>query len=239
MSLLTQSKRDAAYKVFPYPCVGSYRFLDLSVSYLPAYKEIVSRLKTENNTLLDLGCCFGQDLRRLVYDGAPAESLYGADLRLEFMNLGYDLFLDKDSFKARFIEADIFDQGSGLKQLDGKVDMIVSSAFFHLFDLEEQKTVARRIIRLLKPKKDSLLVGRQMGSEVAGRRERRSSPNKYMFRHNPESWSMLWKEIGETGTKWEVYAAADKMDGTIRAKASRDFRPGDIRWLVFCVRRLE
>jgi hypothetical protein len=84
-------------------------------------------------TFLDLGCCVAQDLRKLVYDGAPSKNTYGSDLQADFMNIGYDLFLDKDTLGTTFIAADIFDESekSGLKVLEGTVDIIHAAFFFH------------------------------------------------------------------------------------------------------------
>lgn len=42
-----------------------YRFLDLSMSQRKEYPEIVRRLKG-GEKILDLGCCFGQEIRQLV-----------------------------------------------------------------------------------------------------------------------------------------------------------------------------
>ena len=43
------------------------------MSVHPVYDEVVSRLKKDSK-LLDLGCCFGQDIRKLIHDGVPAEN---------------------------------------------------------------------------------------------------------------------------------------------------------------------
>ena len=56
---------------------------------------------------LDLGCCLGQDLRKLVVDGAPAENLHGLDLEGRFIDLGYDLFRDHETLQSRFVVADL------------------------------------------------------------------------------------------------------------------------------------
>ena len=50
---------------YPYPCIGTFGFLDLSVMASPHYKQIVDRVKG-GEKLLDLGCCFGQEVRQLV-----------------------------------------------------------------------------------------------------------------------------------------------------------------------------
>ena len=35
-----------------------------------------------------------------MVDGAPAENIYGTDSESEFMDLGYDLFRDRDMLKS-------------------------------------------------------------------------------------------------------------------------------------------
>jgi len=90
-------------------------------------------LKAGGN-LLDLGCCFGQDLKKLIHDGAPASSLFVADLRSEFIELGYELFLDKHKIGVQFLIADIFDPFSSLKQLDDQLYVVYIGLFLHIFD---------------------------------------------------------------------------------------------------------
>ena len=74
--LLAPHQRDQAWKIHPYPCVGGFRFrfgfLDLSISLNPLYPTVLARLRASSTPqrLLDLGCCFGQDIRRLVANGA-------------------------------------------------------------------------------------------------------------------------------------------------------------------------
>ncbi|KAK1808712.1 hypothetical protein LTR12_016939 [Friedmanniomyces endolithicus] len=55
------------------------------------------------------------NLRRLVFDGVPSAQCYGADLRLEFLDLGYELFADRATLESKFIAADVFDEGSALR----------------------------------------------------------------------------------------------------------------------------
>jgi SAM-dependent methyltransferase len=171
------------------------------------YAEIVKRLKSGNERYLDLGCCFGQDIRRLVTDGVPGHVLTGSDLRQGFLDLGYDLFQDRDKLQSKMIAADIFAPGSGLGSLQGNIDIIHASSFFHLFDYEGQKEVARRVVQLLRPQKDSLLVGRQVGNMHAHEETTAATGNDKMYLQNVDSWKHMWKEIGhETGTQWEVEA---------------------------------
>lgn len=196
-------------------------------------------MKSGEEKYLDLGCCFGQDIRRLVKDGVASENCYGSDLRLNFMELGYELFLDKNSLKTKFIEADVFDPESNLKSLDGQIDILHAAAFFHLFDYENQKKVGKRVARLLRPQKGSLLVGRQVGNVKGGEFEHRTNTTQKMFRHDVETWKQMWKEIGEeTGTSWEADATLREWHGVIPSGSEQSWQPEGVRQLAFSVRRV-
>lgn len=161
-------------------------------------------MRTGEQIYLDLGCAFAQDIRRLVADGVDSKNCYGSDYQLDFIELGYDLFRDKSTLKSEFIAADIFDDQSPLTKLEGKVDIIGASSFFHLFSWEDQRKVAIRVARLLRSQKGSLLVGRQIGNDVAGEAVRRSGRGS-RYRHNAESWKKFWQEVGEeVGVNFEV-----------------------------------
>jgi SAM-dependent methyltransferase len=175
----------------------------------PHYPSLLSRLKSENQAFLDLGCCFGQDLRALAAAGAPLQNLYATDLRRDFWELGYELFKDKETLKSRFIEGDVMADESttegGLKELDGKINIVYAGSFLHLFDYAGQFKVCERIVRLLKPVKGSVVLGRQSGHVVAGERAHRTNYREKVFRHNEESFKKMWEEVGEkTGTRWKV-----------------------------------
>jgi SAM-dependent methyltransferase len=196
-------QRDEAWKVWPYPCIGQFRFLDLSISLSPHYPAILKRLKTGEQNFLDLGCCFGQDLRKLAADGAPSEHLYGSDLRPEFFDLGYKLFKDTATLKSKFLVGDVLDTSSPLSELDGKIDIIYAASFLHLFGYEDQVKVCKRIVKLLKEKKDSVVLGRQIGNSNAGEQLLRNDRIKTRWRHNEESFKKIWEEVGQlTGSKW-------------------------------------
>ena len=143
-----------------------FRFLGLSISQQPAYPNILSLLKEPQSqrTLLDLGCCFAQDIRKLAYDGVPTENLYACDLEQEFLDLGYDLFRDKSTMKAHFFTANAIGEDAELDKLQGKIDFVYAASFLHLFAWDDQLEICKRIIKTLKPKKGSLVFGRQLGN---------------------------------------------------------------------------
>lgn len=193
-------------------------------------------MKTGNENLLDLGCAFAQDIRRLVADGVDSSKCVGADLRLEFLDLGYELFRDKETLKSRFIEADIFEEENALNSLYGKIDIINSSSFFHLFSLDECKRAARRCIKLFTGKKGNLLVGRQVGQEEAGEFARHSGELRY--RHNIDSWRRMWTEVGEeSGIVFKVDGHLTDHQGFMPADATFVRDPG-AKIMIFSVRRV-
>lgn len=176
-----------------------------AISLSPDYPAVLQRLKSGNENFLDLGCCFGQELRKVAADGAVQENLYGSDLRSEFFEMGYRLFRDRDALKSKFIAADITDPSSPLSELDGKIDIIYAGSFLHLFSYAESIEVCKRLVKLLREKKDSLILGRQVGNVDAGDYVQKINKGGKMYRHNAESFKKMWEEIGEaTRTKWRV-----------------------------------
>lgn len=119
--------------------------------------------------------------------------------------MGYRLFLDRDTLKSTFIEADIMDPNSKLSELDGKMDIIYAGSLLHLFNYQEQVKICKRLVKLSRGKKGSLILGRQVGSMDAGEYEQASNVTGKMYRHNEDSFRKMWEEVGrETGTKWRV-----------------------------------
>ena len=57
--------RERAWQIFPFLCLGSMRSLNSSLSSSSSCAKIPYSLSNRNDpkTLLDVGCCFGQDLR--------------------------------------------------------------------------------------------------------------------------------------------------------------------------------
>jgi SAM-dependent methyltransferase len=204
--------RDEAWKVFPYPCIGQFRFLDLSLNQTKEYSDILQRLQ-QGQKLLDMACCFGQEIRQLVADGAPSENIYGCDLREEYIHLGYKLFGDQDTLRTKFITANIFDEKSALTELQGQFDMIYAGSFFHLWGYEDQVKASKSVAQLLRPQKGSTIYGRQVGSVNAETRSHRTNPTGTMYRHNIESLQKMWREIGDDlGVSFTVEATLEDMD---------------------------
>jgi ubiquinone/menaquinone biosynthesis C-methylase UbiE len=173
---------------------------------MPEYPTILARLQSGGATLLDVGCCFGHILRQLAADGVPATQLAGTDLRSDFVELGYELFRDRETFAARFVTGDVLDPADeALAALDGSFDVVHVASFFHLFGWDDQVKVGERIVRFFKPDAKGLVIGRQVGAyePLTVQRFREQGGKRYL--HNLETMQNMWDVIGEkTGTKWKV-----------------------------------
>ena len=141
-------------------------------------------------------------------DGVEPSRLYGTDLHDEFLQLGFDLFRDREALTeggATFVAGDMLDPDDGsLVQFDGKITMVHATNFFHLFAWDQQVVIGTRMVRFLKGEtKDALLFGWHIGSLEPKHDKTTHLGERYL--HNNESFQRLWDEVGEkTGTKWRV-----------------------------------
>lgn len=194
----------------------------------------MSRIR-EGATYLDIGCCIGQDIRKLAHDGAPGGNLHGAELQGEFIRLGYDFFRDRDTLEATLMQADAFDLGDGspLSGLVGKVDIIHMGQVVHLFGWERQRDLLENCVKLLRPASPgTMILGQAVGDVEGGMK-----PGAQIFVHNVESFNKMWAEIsGRTGLEFECKATLDKGLGI--AESRRGWDVATRRRLSFEVERV-
>jgi hypothetical protein len=183
--------------------------------------------------LIWLHCIEVSGVSSQVHEGVPQENVYGADLSTDFINLGYELFLDKDTLQVRFIPTDIFDDHSELAtNFSGQMDIIHASNFFHLFERDTQVDVAKRVLKLLRPKPGSLIVGTQAGSTMA-QNYTWGKDRQVSFFDNPTTWKELWDQVGrETGLQLQV----DATEGPFGYQALYQNPPAGFFRLSFTVR---
>ncbi|KAI7785300.1 methyltransferase domain-containing protein [Diaporthe eres] len=212
--------RDKAWDIFPYPCIGQFRFLNLSLSKKPSYERILERLRG-GATYLDIGCCIGQDIRKLVHDGAPGGNLHGAELQGGFIGLGYDFFRDRDTLGATLVQADVFDLGDGssLSGMVGKADILHLGMVLHLFGWDKQRELLENCVKLLRPASPGpLILGQAVGDVEGGVR-----PGGHIFCHNVETFNKMWSEISErSGLKFECRATLDEGLGIAESRRGWD-----------------
>ena len=206
-ALTVHSQRDRAWLIAPYPCVGSWFFLFPGITRLPQYPSILDRARN-GALILDLGCCFGQDLRLLAADGVPMDRMIASDLEADLWELGFELFRDQERMHAQFIQADACASKSQLDSLGGKIGIILACQFLHIWDWEKQFAAMKRIVRLSKV--GTVVIGYQRGRE-----ERMSvlKPWANQFIHDLDSFQDIWCKLGEaTETSWLVEAKLTEME---------------------------
>lgn len=209
-SLSPVIQRDRAWDTFPFPCLGTFEFLDLVLSTRNRlYPRLLLRLQG-GDTFLDVGCCLGQDIRKLVLDGVPASNVAGAELREGYIRLGYELFRDRDTLTSEIHVADVLAGAAAAPwpRLEGRFDVVNFSFVLHCFSREEQVGVFARGIQVLKEGK----LGTTILGMASGAHKSFVSlwHGKGVLLHNPESFRGLVQEVEEkTGTKWLVEVELD------------------------------
>ncbi|TFK32152.1 hypothetical protein BDQ12DRAFT_659538 [Crucibulum laeve] len=202
-----------AYEVYGYPCIRRFSFTRLKITQSLIYDYLVQiPREREGAVFLDIGCCFGTDIRKAVADGWPVENVIGSDLRkAEFWECGHDLFNSSPtSFPAAFVGGDAFELISprppfytepktprpnlqdlnSLTPLQGHISAIHTSSFFHLFNEGKQLELARRVATLLSVTPGSVIFGSHVGLPKKG--IRKGARSTEMFCHSPETWEELW-----------------------------------------------
>ncbi|KAJ9660201.1 hypothetical protein H2198_002707 [Neophaeococcomyces mojaviensis] len=250
--------RNRAYKAYPYPCLGRFRFLELDISRHPQYKEYVLPILTGveqtqgwKPVFLDLSSCLGQDLRKLAFDGVNPQWLWGSDIHQDFIDAGYELFRDEHKMpKDHFIcPADVFDnsEGNNLSVLDGRVDMMHVTAVFHLFNREQEDLLAARCLRLLNKNRpsgvDGLIFGSQVGNIDAREFVRANGSRRY--RHNEQSWRKMWESVCNR-EEFKSKVKGVKVEVELRHRSMDQMKAGELhkhigkeeegfRWMVWTV----
>ncbi|KZO93616.1 hypothetical protein CALVIDRAFT_539784 [Calocera viscosa TUFC12733] len=210
--------RNRAIKVFPYPCIFKYSFAATRVTKIGGYKKTLQLAKERGGALmLDIGCCFGADVRMAVLDGFPPTQIVASDLHAEFWDLGHELFRDdKETMPVTFLAGDVFDPSflsalpvgssasttplselTSLTPLHGRLSSIHASLFFHLFTRVQQEQLAAHLASLLLQEKGSVLFGHQIAAEEEG-----LGQHVGKWSHNVQSWTALW-ETALAGVGWK------------------------------------
>ncbi|KAL2036564.1 hypothetical protein N7G274_010701 [Stereocaulon virgatum] len=213
--------RDKAWAIRSYPCTGLGLFLNPMLPHTPPYKLIIQRLQA-GQSLLDIGCFLGQDLRRLVADGAPADRLFALDV-VNHWDLGYEMFRDIDKFSARYIETDILNPSHELQELRGTMHIISMTHVLHQWDWNTQIKALKELVALSSG--SGMIVGFQIGT--VGEREKQPSDltRSAVYLHDPASFQEIWNVVGqETDTKWECEAC-------LKTWADAGWDPKDVEYL--------
>jgi len=228
----------------------------MKISRFPVYQELLSLAeKRPGAMLLDVGTCFGNDVRKAAVDGFPASQVIGTDIEQKFWDMGHKLFKsDPTGFPITFVQGDIFDDSflkalspvpdlpkgqpftyphpstldlsKSLNPLRGQISAIHASSFFGLFSEAQQLTIAHKLGALLSLEPGSFLFGSHQGADVKGMTAFELHGTRLeAFCHSPESWKDLWER--------EVFE-----DGQVECEAKTESFGGGAVLMSWTVRRL-
>jgi hypothetical protein len=94
------------------------------------------------------GCCMGTDLRTLIADNIfPRTNLFGLELEKDFVDLGFELFGDDNSW-----DKDHFLIGDSLRSIPSDIlfDYVYCGSVFHLLTEEQDIQLSKNIFKALK-----------------------------------------------------------------------------------------
>ncbi|KIK57807.1 hypothetical protein GYMLUDRAFT_46002 [Collybiopsis luxurians FD-317 M1] len=241
-----------ALKVYPYHCISTFGFIRFRIRRSPAsYAQLLELGASRPDAFfMDLGCCFGNDLRMAIEDGYPAHNVIASDLRAGYWELGHELFNSTPStFPVPFIPGDIFDseflsiqpplQDSPVTTIDsvrsllqtnprtvnflrGHLSAIHASAFFHLFNKEGQLIAAKKLASLLSPLPGSIIFGSQRGA--AEPYEETDDTGTTFYRRSPGSWKEMWER--------EVFGGKEMITVEVRLQRNEKEASGDLLWWI-------
>ena len=188
-----------ALEIHHYRCLSTFKFLLPRITSNPYYNEIKNQ--SINKKILDIGCALGTDLRKINLDGVPQNYLYGLDIEKGFVNLGYDLFNDKDTNKMTFIIGDILKK-SFIQQmnLQSNFDIVYSSSVIHLLDNQQVKQFLSNINTILN--ENGTFFGQTTG--LPEPQEIIEASGRQYFLHSGDSLKAELKKIGFIDIKIQV-----------------------------------
>ncbi|KAK9770543.1 hypothetical protein SCAR479_12814 [Seiridium cardinale] len=224
--------RDKAWDILPYPCIGVFRFLDFGANMNPIYPEVLRRVRG-GDILLDLGCCFGQDIRKFAADGAPSKNMLGVDSEDRYIELGYELFKDRGTLQSKFYTQSVFDEDF-LPEWCGRVDIIYVGSFLHLFNFEKQQEILAQLVRVLRKRPGAMVFGRHLGAEQGGEFHMRSL-GWDVYRHSEETMRKLWADVPEG--QWNVSAEITRYESKGWDNDRRGWQGDDTQQMTFVATR--
>jgi hypothetical protein len=93
---------ESAMRVKPYVCIKEMRFAEPRIATHPTFKAAISvSSRVSSLRLLDIGCCFGTDVRQAIVSGVLPSNVFGVDIEHEFVDSGIHMFNDVNEFRKR------------------------------------------------------------------------------------------------------------------------------------------
>lgn len=170
-------------------------FLTPRITRHPTYPTLLSTI-TPKSRILDIGCCYGTDIRALILDGVKPSKITAADLLSGYWELGLKLFSDSSRIKdVRTVWGDFAStdgvelEKHGLKHSNAFVS---AQLVLHVFSKEQCEAFVKKVWDCLSS--GGWFFGMCVGSVVEGPWKRQGGGKRWL--HSKESLSSLLREIG-------------------------------------------
>jgi len=203
-----------------YRCIEKRAFAVPRIQKHHAYSRVKALLNDPEFRLLELGCCFGTDARKLLFDGLSLSRLVISDLHDEYWKIGRDILfkdnLDLTSFWADFSDASI--NTASFPPIEQPFSVVSSQAMLHVFSKTQVRNFVANIHKVLKP--GGILFGSSGISAGATGFEWGETPSKGLsgrkveprYLYSSDELTQLFHEIGFE--KVEIECGHFRREGT-------------------------
>jgi len=165
-----------------YRCIERFMFLKPRLSKHFAYQSLLAKLKSVDQPLqsskkvIDLGCCFGQEVRQLILEGISTKDIYAADIHDGYWNAGREFFMDNLSHLSTKLDGitTIFEDFAKpypltndytdrvVDSLANNFEAVICQMVFHVLTKEQTENLTKRMGDMLK--NGGILIGSCVGS---------------------------------------------------------------------------
>ena len=190
-------------------CSHTDRAFELGLYLIPmiskcaVYQTIIGRLQ-RGESYMDVGCFLGQDIRRLVFDGAISDRIYAVDI-VDHWNLGFEMFRDRDRLSAQYIESNILNPSPRLQELRGSINVVSITHVLHQWGWDDQVKALEQLVRL--SSSNAMIVGFQVGTIGLKEQPITELARSAAYWHDPASFHTIWEQVSrQTGTVWACTA---------------------------------
>ncbi|KAJ3219547.1 hypothetical protein HDU67_000492 [Dinochytrium kinnereticum] len=190
-----------------YRCIERAMFAIPRIAGHPYYPELRTSFSKDGFRLLELGCCFGTDARKMIHDGLPPTNLVVSDLHDVYWNFGKSiLYQDQPPVQTIFgdFAAEPGADGMDLIKSESLADsfsVVSAQAILHVLSKEQCTTFLHNALRCLK--QDGTLFGSCVGNKVAPSawgetptKGMTGRPIAQRFLHSTDSLAALLGDIG-------------------------------------------
>ena len=168
-------------RLHTYRCVESLAFLVPKVQMFEGYGRLLELCKEKKAVkVADIGCCFGQDIRRLILDGIPPSMIWAIDVVDGYWSAGLELYRDLgadqsdhaqkhriDRVHTLFCDLTATDLSEGVATslLTRDFNCLILKNVFHVLSLDQGERLVARMAQMLH--KGGFVMGICIGAEQA------------------------------------------------------------------------